>query len=182
MKETAVISQSTINVSQIIDLRYVIQGQVSFTQIDIDSSRTLPLVLFCLWTGVIFMCQWFESSSAVQLRAAAHLRSWCFIQFSSISRLLKNGNYHICWCVGEAQAVKVIHSLPAPIVIATHSGRDVESATLLDPLGPHYGNAASRQQWHLTSQSSLWRQLNPDVAPSVNGQSGLFSSAVSLFQ
>lgn len=55
---------------------------------------------------------------------------------------------------------------------------DNENTMLLDPVGPHCRNSAPRWQWHLQSQSLLLKELNPDVAPSVNGQDSLLSSGI----
>lgn len=76
------------------------------------------------------------------------------------------------FCVCEhLQIVKVICISPPPVTVHCYccaSCADVESPTLLDPVGPRCRNAASRQQ------PSSSKELNPDVAPSANGQSGLF--------
>lgn len=55
---------------------------------------------------------------------------------------------------------------------------DNENTMLLDPVGPHCRNEAPRWQWHLKSQFLLLKEMNPDVASSVNGQNSLLSSGI----
>lgn len=142
----AAISQSAINVSQLIDLQCVIQGHCSAKQIDIDRSRIVLLVL-CFFT--VSELEWYlslrlffgrasESSSADwREAAAAHLKSWCFIQSSSAFESDLNESRRIrsahCQCHARSPSSRAHCYI-------------LRARALPDPVGPRCRNAAPRRQ------------------------------------
>lgn len=116
--------------------------------------------------------------------------SWCsyLLMFQDTDKLWNVYGEHFSlshsffFFKGKSQKVNVMCSTgclrSAPIVMVMHFLQTMRAQCFLTQLDNIAGNLASRRQWHLKSQSSFLKELNPDVAPSVNGQNSLFFSGI----
>lgn len=145
----AAISQSAINVSQLIDLQCVIQGHCSAKQIDIDRSRIVLLIL-CFFFFTVSELEWYLSlrlflgellkvvqQSCWREAAAAHLKTWCFIQSSSAFESDLNESCRIrsahCQCHARSPSSRAHCYI-------------LRARALPDPVGPRCRNTAPRRQ------------------------------------
>lgn len=156
------------------------------------------ILLGVFWRSVVYQCS--ESCFGKQFffkEEVAYFKSLCFIQFISTLcivcvwffrclHLMMWKETAACWnidgeyfCVLSFRKVEMVNFIfmlrSVPIVSVMHFLQTMRAQCFLTQLD-HF--AASRWQWHLKSQSSLLKELNPDVAPSVNGQNIFFSSGI----